>query len=352
MKNKIKITIILLIGTLLLVTINACSDSAEGENLGNEESNEPSVYVKTVPLEHVTFYDQIKVFGVAKAINQADISTDEGGKIKEFVKDKGSYVNKDDVILILDNDVLKANLDAALAQYERAQSNFTRQEKVYKENVISEITYLNAKYDRDAAKANYDLIKARYDRTFIKAPFAGIVDKKYAEVGETILPGVPVVSVVNMYKIKIEAGVPENYVNRVQMGDSVKVVFKDLQNAEYKAVLSYVGNTITTNNRTFPIEITINNSDRKIKPELSAQVYIQEEKYDAAILIPEETVTKTDLGHTVFIEEDGIAKMRIVEIISRSNNKIAVSSGLKEGENLIYVGFQNLVDGTKVKVVN
>ena len=58
------------------------------------------------------------------------------------------------------------------------------------------------------------------------------------------------------------------------------------------------------------------------------------------------------MGYAVFIEDEGTAKMRIVEIISRSNNRVAVNSGLNDGENLIYVGFQNLVDGSKVKVVN
>ena len=170
--------------------------------------------------------------------------------------------------------------------------------------------------------------------------------------GELVLPGAPIVSLVNMFRIKIEAGIPENYVNRIKRGDSVKVVFKDLQNAEYRAVLSYVGSTITSDNRTFPIEIHIHNSENKIKPELSAQVFIQKEKFSSAIIIPEEVITKTDLGYAVFIEKDGIAKMRIIDIINRSNNKIAVKSGLSEGENLIYVGFQNLVDGIKIKVVN
>ncbi len=153
-----------------------------------------------------------------------------------------------------------------------------KQEQIYKEKVISELQFLNSKYERDAAKANYELIKARYERTFIKAPFTGIVDARFAEIGEMVLPGSPVVSVVSMYKIKLEAGVPENYVNMVKKGDSVKVVFKDLNNSVYYEKVSYVGNTISTDNRTFPIEINIDNRDGKIKPELSAQIYIYKAK--------------------------------------------------------------------------
>jgi len=349
MKSKIILAFIVFAS---IVFFNISCGNSEGSEQKKDNNRDPSVFVQTLELKSEQFTDYISVLGVAKAFYQANLSSVEGGRIKKFVNDKGSYVKEGEVILELDNDVLKASLNAAKAQYDMAESNFLKQEQIYKENVTSELQYLNAKYERDAAKANYELINARYERTFIKAPFAGIVDRKFAEMGELVLPGSPVVSLVNMFRIKIEAGVPENYVNHVKRGDSVKVIFKDLENKEYRAVLSYVGRTITTNNRTFPIEIYLNNSNSSIKPELSAQVYIQKARFESAIIIPEEVVTNTDLGYAVFVEEKGIARMRIIDIISRSNNEVAVKSGLKAGEHLINVGFQNLVDGTKVKVVN
>ena len=351
MKNQIKILFYLMSLILFLTAIVSCNDSTGSDKNNDPETSEASTYVKTIPLTRKSFVDYISVLGVAKALYQANLSSDEGGRIKEFVRDKGKYVNKGDVILIMDNDVLKANLDAASAQYERAESTFVRQEKVFKEKVTSELTYLNSKFERDAAKANCELIKARYDRTFIKAPFSGIVDMKYSEIGETVLPGAPIVSLVNIDKIKMAAGVPENYVNMVKVGSNVVVTFKDLDDIMYNAVVSYVGHTISTNNRTFPIEILLENSNGKIKPELSARLQIEKANYKEVFVIPEETVTETDLGPVVFIEKDGVVQMRIIEIISRSKNKIAINKGIKEGENLVTVGFQNLVDGEKVTVI-
>jgi len=348
-QNILFIAITVTVVSLLLMT--GCGDSSADEKKDITESSEPSVYVKTTKLHHQQFTDNISVLGVAKALYQANLSSDEGGKVKEFIKDKGSFVNKGDVILIIDNDVLKANLDAAFAQYERAESTYVRQEQVYKEKVTSEITYLNSKFERDAAKANYELIKARYNRTFIKAPFSGKVDMKYVEVGEMVLPGVPIVSLVSSYKIKIEAGVPENYVNAVKPGNSVEVIFKDLDNAKYTSKISYVGQTITTNNRTFPVEVLIDNARGNIKPELSAKLLIEKGHYDTVFVVPAETVTETDLGPALFVEKDGTAEMRIVGIVSRSENEIALKSGVSEGENLIIVGFQNLINGEKVSVI-
>lgn len=326
----------------------ACSDSEASETVKDESKY---VFVKTMELKAEEFTEYIPLFGVAKAIISANLSSTEGGRIEKFHKEKGSYAAQSDVIIEIDNEVLKANLDAAKAQFERAEANFIRQEKIYRENVTSEIQYLNSKFERDAAKANYELIKARYEQTFIKAPFSGIVDYKFAEVGETVLPGAPIVSLVKMDQVKIEAGVPENYINVVKQGARVKVIFRDLDNREYESRIAYAGNTISTTNRTFPVEIILNNSDRKIKPELSAQVFIEKNKIDKAVQIPEEVVTKTDLGYVVFVENNGEAEMRKVNVISRTNNMAAISSGLNDGDKLIYVGFQNLVDGEKVKVV-
>jgi len=230
MKKIIKLLTFGLALSILLLTVS-CGDSEGSEQTNN--NTETTVYVKTVKLKSESFVDYISLLGVAKAYYHSYLSSEEGGKIKEFLKYKGSFVRKGEVILVLENDVLKSNMDAAKAQYDMAENNFSKQEQIYKEKVISELQFLNSKYERDAAKANYELFKTRYERTFIKAPFTGIVDAKFAEIGEMVLPGSPVVSVVNMYKIKIEAGVPENYVNMVKKGDSVKIVFKDLDDAVY-----------------------------------------------------------------------------------------------------------------------
>jgi membrane fusion protein, multidrug efflux system len=350
MKSYIKKSAGVLIAAGLLIVLQSCSDAGGTEKPAEETQR--VVYVQTRELKYQPFVDYISIIGIAKAEKRAELAADGGGIIKEYLKDKGQFVKEGDIILIMDNDVLKANLDVAQAQYDLAEINFRKQEQIYKEKVTSELQYLNAMYERDAAKANYELIKARYEKTFIRAPFSGVVDKKYYEEGETAPPGVPVVSFVKIDKIKIEAGVPENYVNSIKKGDPVKVVFNDLDGAEYFESVSYVGNTLSVNNRTFPIEILINNKDRKIKPELNARVFVEKANIEKAIVIPEEVLTRTDHGYVVFVEENGFSRMRIVDVISRYDNKAAIRNGLTEGEKLIHVGYQNLVDGEKVRTVN
>lgn len=347
--KKILNGILVLSAVLSSLLLYSCAD-ADGTSKEKEEPGSFS-YVETQKIKFQSFVSYISLIGVAKANQEADIAYDEGGKIKRFLKDKGNYVKEGEVILEIENSVLKANLHAAKAQYDMAEVNFQKQEKIYNEKVTSELQYLNAKYERDGAKANYDLIKSRYEKTFVKAPFSGVVDLKYIEEGEFAAQGAPIVSLVSIDRIKVEAGVPENYVGDIKPGNKVKVVFNDLGGKTFQDKISYVGSSINTDNRTFPIEVLLNNKDRKIKPELNAVVKIEKESLDNAAIVPEEVVTKTDLGDIVFVEENGLAKMKVIKVLSRYENKAAVSEGLNEGDNLILVGFQNLVDGEKVKVL-
>jgi membrane fusion protein, multidrug efflux system len=341
--------IIYFIALLSVAGFISCSDS-EGTPV-KEERKESSVYVQTTRVSTQSYSDFIYVIATAKAAQRAELSPEEGGRIQSFNKDKGDYVKEGEVIATINNDILKANMDALRAQYDMAQTNFERQEKIFKENVTSEMQFLNSKYERDAAKANFELIKSRYEKSFIKAPFAGVIDAKYYEVGETVAPGNPIVTLLNTDRIKVSGGVSENHTGSIKKGDKVRVRFPDLGGGEFNERITYVGNSISTENRTFPIEVEIRNSDRRIKPELSAEVYIETKSFDSVVLVPEEVVVKTDLGYVVFVEEGGIARMRKIEIINRSNNKVAIKEGLREGDNLVIVGYQNLIDGERVTVV-
>jgi len=138
MKKIINLLIIGLTFSVLLLTVS-CGDSEGSEQTNN--NTEPTVYVKIVKLKSESFVDYISLLGVAKAYYHSNLSSEEGGKIKEFLKNKGSFVRKGEVILVLENDVLKSNMDAAKAQYDMAENSFSRQEQIYKEKVISELQF-------------------------------------------------------------------------------------------------------------------------------------------------------------------------------------------------------------------
>ncbi|MBU2493567.1 MAG: efflux RND transporter periplasmic adaptor subunit [Bacteroidetes bacterium] len=353
--TKIKYSKLFLLPLFILMSfvIVSCGES-EGSEKENQQTEDKSkaVNVQTVELKGTEYIDYINVIGTLKPFEKANLSYQSGGIIKKILKDKGDRVAEGDTILIIDNDVLKANLDGAKANFELAEVTYQKQAEIYKSKVNSEYQLLESKFRRDQAKANYDLMKAQYAQTFITAPFAGIVDAKYYEEGEMAVPGMPIVNLINASKIKIEAGVPERYVGQIYIGRSAKVVIKSISSQPVYGKVIYVGSSVISENRTFPVELIIDNGNGKLKPELVADIFLETDRYENVVTVPDEVVSRTDNGYTVYVANNGIAESRIIEILNRSRDKIAVKSGLQEGEQLIVVGYQNLINGQKINTVN
>ncbi|MCF6268854.1 MAG: efflux RND transporter periplasmic adaptor subunit [Melioribacteraceae bacterium] len=343
---KYLIVVLLLIGSISFI---GCSES-EGNTTEKKKEVIKKISVKTIVLKSGKYSDFISVIGTVKPFQKALLSATEGGKITKYLKDKGDYVKKGETILEIDNDILKANLDATKAQFELAEITFQKQEMIYKQNVNSEIQYLQSKYGMEQLKANLSMIQTRYNNTFIVAPFSGYIDYKYYEEGELAPVGQPIINLIDIGKVKIEAGVPENFITLVKKGDMVAVLINAV-GKEYTGKISFVGTSVNATNRTFPIEITIFNKEKLLKPELIADVKIQTKSYDKMITIPTEVITRVDNGYVVYVENNGIAEGREVIILKRSGDKVAVSEGLNDGDKLIVVGYQSLIDGQAINVV-
>lgn len=154
----------------------------------------------------------------------------------------------------------------------------------------------------------------------------------------------------NVANLKIIAGIPENYLGEVKTGADAKIVILYIDK-ELNGKVSFVGASVSTNNRTIPVEILVSNPGSIIKPEIVANVYIENKSYTNIITVPDEVVVRTDSGYSVFIAENQTAVSKEISILSRFEGKIAVKDGLNPGDELIVVGYQNLVNGEKVNIV-
>jgi membrane fusion protein, multidrug efflux system len=330
--------------SLIIIVSYGCSETEETEKVVNKVS------VETIELVGEHYIDYISVVGTVKPFQKALISTTEGGKIVKLYKDKGDFVRKGEKILEIDNDILSSNLQATKAQYDLAKITYEKQKMIFDQNVNSEIQFLQSKYSMEQAEANHKLVKTRYNNTFIIAPFSGYIDYKYFDLNELAPVGQPIIQLIDVSKVKIEAGVPEKYISSVHLGDMANISLKQL-NIQLNGKISFVGTSVNTNNRTFPIEIILENKGKELKPELITEVKIENEAFDDIIVVPNEVISRVDNGYVVYVVKNGIAYGMSLEILRRTSNKVAVAKGLKSGDSLVVVGYQNLVDGQAVNVV-
>lgn len=331
---------------VLLLFIVSCKK----EEASNQNKTQP-VNITVEEIKPSVMIDGIQVAGTAKAFEDVMMSPEEGGIVKAWMKKKGDRVKKGDLIVMLKDEVIKAGYDAAVAQYQIAHLNVEKQRSVFEQQGISELQYKNMVYGRDAAKANVDLMKARWDRTQLRSPIDGVVDNTVPNAGEMAPPGVPIARVVNTSTIKIQAEIPELYSGTIKTGTQASVTFDAVPGEKLNGNVSFAGTTVSAANRTLLVEIHLPNPNGNIKPEMVAKVNLVRQKKNNAILVSENLIQLVDRDrYIVYVENNSVAQERRVTIGGRDGNRVEVVSGLNIGERLIVSGYQKLVDGSPVVI--
>lgn len=345
MKNIIYFLIFILTGSLIL---QSCG--SDGETKTENEKKLQAVKIKEVIPE--SFQENYKIVGIVKPYETAKISSEEGGLITYQPFDKGSRVGRGQVVVRLRKDQDAAAYEQALTQFELAKSNFERMEKLYNESVSTEQDYTNAKFQLELSERALDVLETRLDKSYVVSPISGIVDQKYLGDGEVCGPGTPILNVVDVSRVKISAGIPESYVGEVVKGSKVNITFDVYPGEEYSGTVNYVSPVLSQTNRTFEIEVVLNNKSGKLKPEMSANIEVEKTKIDKAIVLTQDLIVDFGSEKYVFVIENDIAKKKTISLGGRNGNNVMITSGLSEGDKLIIEGFQSVADGDKVEVIN
>ena len=314
------------------------------------------INVETWIVERGEFVEDIRITAVAAANRDATIAAEEAGRIREIYVEKGARVRAGAPILKIDDEVLAAQVDQARSVAELAADTWERRRRLFEEDSVgSEISYLDAKHAAEQASAMYRSLAARLERTTVRAPFAGVVDQRLVELGETVGPGQEVARLLDLNPAKIVAGVPERYAPDVEVGDEATVTFDVLGDSTFTATVRHVGSMVDARNRTFPVEMNIPNPSRSVKPEMVADVTLTRRRIESAVMVPQDALVRVEDGYIVYVVvgsgTGAVAEARSVALGPARRNVVVVDSGLTVGERLVVVGQRSVAAGDAVNVV-
>ena len=348
MKEKIIIPVLALLLSALLI---ACGDGSGETKKDEQTGNKKLPIVKVKEVETIPFSSSLSVVGVIKPYASVKISSEEGGLIVALNKDKGSYVGKGEIIARVKKDIEIATYEQTEAQVELARINYEKQKQLYDDNATTEIQYLTAKWQYEAALRSQDVLKQRLKTGYIRSPISGVVDEKYMNKGEMSAPGSPIFNIIDISRVKISAGIPETYVTQIKKGQNVTITCNVIPGAEFEGKISYISPSLSATNRTFEVEIIINNREKLLKPEMSVNVNVISSYTSDAIVMAQDMIVDLGPEKYVFVSENGIAKKRVITLGGREGNQVMIVSGLNKGDILIYEGYQQLSDGDSIMVI-
>ncbi|MBT8188988.1 MAG: efflux RND transporter periplasmic adaptor subunit [Bacteroidia bacterium] len=333
--------------------INDLSDQVKAMEPNKEKDPIP---VTSQKINEKEFRRYIDVQANVLADDIVNVSSEVGGQITKLFVDEGQYVSKGKLIAVTDMQSLENQIAEIETSLSLASNVFERQKRLWDQNVGSEIQYIEAKSNKELLEKSLNTMKNRLAKKNVYAPISGIVDVQFLEQGEMASPGMPIVQILNTSKVKIKANLQESLLGKIKKGDVVDIYFPALDKS-IKRKVSLIGRTIDLNNRTFSIEINTSSENGVLKPNLLAQVSINDYTLENAIVIPLAIVKEEVSGEKfvyVISEENGkaIAKKSYIEIGESDEGYVVVENGIDDGDEVVVAGGESLSDNDPVSVRN
>ena len=321
------------------------------------DPQEKIALITTFKAKEDVFYHYVELQGNVNTKQNLVIYPEFSGILSHVYVKEGQKVTKGQILAKIDDGGLGQQVTQLQIQAALAKTTFERQERLWNQKIGSEIQYLQAKSTYEAQQQAVDQLKQQVAKTVVRAPFSGTIDDVITEQGSVVAPGQSqLFRIVNLRNMYIETDVPERYISNVTPGKNVRVEFPIL-NKSMDAKVRQAGNYINPANRTFKIEVAIPNTDRTIKPNLTAKLQINDYTNEKAILILQSIISENAEGQqyvytvTEKIENKAKAKRVIIETGKTQGDYIEVLSGLVNGSEIIDEGARSVKDGQEVKIM-
>jgi len=320
-------------------------------NGGELVSREPVVLQQ---VEAVTFRHFFEAGGSIEAVKEAFISPEVNGQIMEIYVQEGDRVRKGQLLARLNTEVTEKNIAELKTSLVLATEVFERQERLWKQQIGSELQYLEARNNKKSLENRLETIQAQLDMAVIHAPIDGIVEKVNQKKGELSVPGMQLIQLVDLSELYVRADISESFLPFIETGDTVTLKIPAYPDYERIMKINRISNVINKNNRTFEVELRFDNKDEKLKPNMLAIIRINDFTAANSLVIPSKIIKEDLKGRYIYLaaKEDNelVARKRYIEIGRTFGSNTRVIKGLEAGDQLITEGFSRITDGSLLKI--
>lgn len=303
----------------------------------------------------------VKERALSKKISAVgDLTSDESviirpeiaGLITKIHFKEGDWVDKGQLLIEIDDSVLKAELEKVTASFQLSKLTYLRNEGLRQRGAISEQKKDDAEARYKEMKASKDLAQARFDKTKIYAPFAGLIGFRKVSAGNYLDIGREITDLEKIDLMKIDFSVPEKYFSLINSGKNIDLKVDAYPEKTFVAEIYAISPQIDVDTRNVNVRAIVNNQDKYLRPGMFAHLTIEINRKDNAIVIPEEALIPKGNKFNVFKVVAGKAAPAEISVGSRIKGKVEVTEGLKKGDVVVTAGHIKLRPGQPVSPVN
>lgn len=314
--------------------------------------------VTSYTLQKGTFDHYVELQGDIKTRKNVTLFPEIPGTLLSIQVSEGQQVKKGQVLARVDDGGMRNQLEQLKLQQQLAQTTFERVSRLWDQKIGSEMQYLEAKTRYESLKQNVAQMQSQLSKAVIEAPFSGVIDELIANEGSLVSPGVtPVLRLVNLKEMYLEAQVPEKFLSAVREGTPTRVEIPMLGSSQ-DTQIRQTGNFINPANRTFRIEAPLDNPEGIIKPNLTAKLQINDYSNPEALIVPLSIVNENAAGQSFVFrmqktaESDVFVTEQVFVRLGKSNeSQVEIVEGLQAGDQIIKEGSSIVENDQRVRLI-
>lgn len=318
----------------------------EAKNGGGQDSSKVTD-VNLYEVKPGSFTNYIEIQGRIDAQDNVIAYSQSPGTITNIYVKAGDRVSRGQVLVQLDDNVLKQNIAQVATQVDLNKTLYQRQKNLWDQKIGTEVQYLQSKTALEGSQKQLASLKEQAAMYSIKSPINGTIDQMDLKLGQMAQPGQTGIRIVNADVLKVKADVPESYAGRVNQGDIVKVMVPDAADS-LNAKVTFAAKVIDPGSRSFGIEVKLPVRST-LRPNMTATLKIADYTNKTALVIPFKAIQKSEQGDYVFVNENGVAKQKGIKIGRTYGGSAEILSGIAAGDKLITDGANDIEDGDRVK---
>ena len=346
MKRSI-IWIVLILLLALTIWKLASNKSVQQERVYRHDRN-AAVHVTVDTVRQQAFTEGVRYTGTISSLLEGKVMAEVPGRVVHVAVAAGQWVEKGQVMVKLDGDMLRLQMEAAQVQVEGLEKDQQRYGILTEADAVQGVQLEKTDLALRGARIQLNTLKEQVQRTTITAPFSGYVTQLGVEVGTVLNPSMPVAMLTNDRALELVVSVPGPELTAFRKGQTV-MVQPESGEAQVPGTVESVGSRGDMAHN-FPVRITLKaDADHGVKPGMAATVRSVPTDVKAWPTIPSTAIIGSSLDPEVYVVENGTAKRKRIVTAGRDEGRVAVSEGLTPGETVITSGFISLTDGSPVK---
>lgn len=351
MKKKI-IYIVVALALIVFTVVRLINNKETTQKRIYQYDKETPISVQVDTISHEELSVEYSYTGTFEPNNETKISAEIQGKINSLLVDVGSNVRAGQPLIQLDNSLLKLQLQSVEIQIEGLEADVKRYTVLADAEAIQGVQLEKSLLALKSAKVQKATLLEQINKTTIRSPFNGIVTAKMTEEGAFAAPGIPLLQITDISKLKFTINLPEQEMNQFDMGQTNQLTVDAYSEIILNGEVSMIGSKANMGN-SFPVQfLVVNTPDLKIKSGMSGSVLVANSNEQKQIIIPSSSIVGTNIKPQVYKVIQGKATLTDITISKHIGNKIVVEKGLKEGDVIVTNGFINLFDGANVSIKN